>query len=111
MSARQLDGKVAIITGAGQGIGAAIASAYARDGAKVVITGRTLEKLDAVAASIREAGGEVCALEALAGNREDAAKTVNAAISRWGRVDVLAKHAHSDTEYLQLDAPQTQEEE
>ena len=57
MSAGQLDGKVAIITGAGQGIGAAIASAYARDGAKVVITGRTLEKLDAVAASIKAVTG------------------------------------------------------
>lgn len=109
MSARQLDGKVAIITGAGQGIGAAIASAYALDGAKVVITGRTLEKLDAVAASIREAGGEVCALEALAGNREDAAKTVDAAISRWGRVDVLVNNAHSFTDYLPLDDPKMEE--
>ena len=45
----RLQGRVAIVTGAGQGIGEAIAKAYARAGAKVIITGRTLSKLEAVA--------------------------------------------------------------
>ena len=52
---RRLETRVAIITGAGQGIGEAIAKAYAREGAKVVITGRTLSKLEAVADQIEAA--------------------------------------------------------
>ena len=82
-----LRGMAAIITGGGQGIGAAIAKAYAKAGAKIVITGRTLSKLESVAAEIRELGGTVRILGALAGNRTDAKKTVDEAISvarqRW----------------------------
>ena len=50
---QRLMGKVAIITGAGQGIGEAIAKAYAREGAKVLITGRTLSKVEDVAGKIK----------------------------------------------------------
>ena len=77
----RLKGTVAIITGAGQGIGEAIAKAYARAGAKLVITGRTMSKLEAVAEQIIAAGGEVRCLQALAGSREDAENTVGSAIS------------------------------
>ena len=90
---RRLEGKVAILTGAGQGIGEAIARGYAREGAKVVITGRTMSKLDEVAGKISAEGGEVLPLEALAGNKAHAQKTVGEAISRWGRVDVLVNNA------------------
>ena len=100
---RRLEGKVAIVTGAGQGIGEAIARAYAREGAKVVITGRTMSKLDAVAGKIREEGGEVRALDALAGDQDDAERTVSEAIRAWGRVDVLVNNAHTFTDYLPLE--------
>lgn len=99
----QLAGRVAIITGAGQGIGAAIAEAYAREGAKVLLTGRTLEKLEDVAACITSGGGEALPMVAFAGNRADGEKAVGAALSRWGRVDVLVNNAHTFTDYLQLD--------
>jgi NAD(P)-dependent dehydrogenase (short-subunit alcohol dehydrogenase family) len=71
----------------------------------VIITGRTMSKLDEVANKIRTAGGEVVALEALAGNREHAQRTVAEAIQRWGRVDVLVNNAHTFTDYLALEDP------
>lgn len=108
-TSRRLDGKVAIVTGAGQGIGEAIARAYAREGAKVIITGRTISKLEDVAGKIRDEGGEVRALDALAGNQADAERTVAEAISAWGRVDVLVNNAHTFTDFLPLEDPQMAE--
>jgi NAD(P)-dependent dehydrogenase (short-subunit alcohol dehydrogenase family) len=101
----RLKGTVAIITGAGQGIGEAIAKAYARAGAKLVITGRTMSKLEAVAEQIIAAGGEVRCLQALAGSREDAENTVGSAISTWGRVDILVNNAHTFTDYMAIENP------
>jgi NAD(P)-dependent dehydrogenase (short-subunit alcohol dehydrogenase family) len=100
-----LHGKVAIITGAGQGIGEAIGRAYAREGARVIITGRTLAKLISVADSITADGGTAIALQAVAGEAEDAARTVATAIDHWGRVDILVNNAHSFTDFLPLDDP------
>lgn len=100
---QKLAGRVAIITGAGQGIGEAIAKAYAREGAKVVITGRTRSKLETVATAIENDGGQVRILEALAGNREHAGQTVAEAINQWGRVDVLVNNAHSFTDAMAME--------
>jgi NAD(P)-dependent dehydrogenase (short-subunit alcohol dehydrogenase family) len=100
-----LEGRVAIVTGAGQGIGEAIARAYAREGARVIITGRTMSKLEDVAGKSRDEGGEILPIEALAGNQEHAEKTVAEAISRWGRLDVLVNNAHTFTDYLPLEDP------
>jgi NAD(P)-dependent dehydrogenase (short-subunit alcohol dehydrogenase family) len=104
-AARSLEGRVAIVTGAGQGIGEAIARAYAREGASVVLTGRTLAKVEAVAEAIRRSGGEALAIEALAGSQSDATRTTAEAIGNWGRVDVLVNNAHSFTDYLRLEDP------
>ena len=109
-SSKRLEGKVAILTGAGQGIGEAIARGYAREGAKVLITGRTKSKLDEVAGKISAEGGEAVPLEALAGNKAHAQKTVGEAISRWGRVDVLVNNAHTFTDYLPIEDPKMEEE-
>jgi NAD(P)-dependent dehydrogenase (short-subunit alcohol dehydrogenase family) len=105
----RLVGKVAIITGAGQGIGEAIAKAYAREGAKVVITGRTLSKLEDVAGRIKADGGEVRCLNAVAGNRSQAQNTVAQAISAWGRVDALVNNAHTFTDYMMLEDPRLED--
>ncbi|MCE7796719.1 SDR family oxidoreductase [Sphingobium sufflavum] len=105
----RLKGKVAIVTGAGQGIGEAIGRGFASQGAKLVITGRTASKLDDVVGKIRADGGEAIAVEALAGNREHAVQTVDRAIAEWGRVDVLVNNAHSFTDYLPLEDPRMEE--
>ena len=101
----RLSGKVAIVTGAGQGIGAAIAEGLAGEGARVILTGRTLAKLEEVAHRIVAAGGVALPLEALAGNREHSAMVVNRAIAEWGRIDGLVNNAHSFTDYLALEDP------
>ncbi|MDE2403098.1 MAG: SDR family oxidoreductase [Sphingomonadales bacterium] len=105
----RLAGKVAIVTGGGQGIGAAIAEGYAAEGAKVIVTGRTKSKLDEVVARIEASGGTGLAMEALAGNREHSAKVVDEAISRWGRVDALVNNAHTFTDYLPVEDPKMEE--
>jgi NAD(P)-dependent dehydrogenase (short-subunit alcohol dehydrogenase family) len=102
---QQLAGKVAIVTGAGQGIGEAIAVGYAAAGAKVLVTGRTQSKLDDVVGKIAAAGGTAIGLEALAGDKDQAAITVNRAIAQWGRVDALVNNAHTFTDYLPIEDP------
>lgn len=100
---------MAIVTGAGQGIGAAIATAYARDGARVILTGRTLSKLQDVAGRIFDEGGTAIPLDALAGNRKHAEVAVSRAISEWGRIDVLVNNAHTFTDYLRIEDPKMEE--
>ena len=104
--AGRLEGKVAIVTGAGQGIGAAIAERYASEGAKVLITGRTFAKLEDIAAKITGAGGIATPLEATAGDKQQSEMTVARAIGDWGRVDILVNNAHSFTDYLPLEDPE-----
>lgn len=106
---KRLDGKVAIVTGAGQGIGEAIAAGYAAAGAKVIVTGRTMSKLNEVVARIAAAGGTAIGIEALAGNKEHAVATVDRAIAEWGRIDVLVNNAHTFTDYLPIEDPQMEE--
>lgn len=93
----RLAGKVAIVTAAGQGIGEGVARAFAREGAKLVLTGRTGAKVEAVAADLRAKGVEVVALQALAGDRGDAERTMAMTIESFGRVDILVNNAHSFT--------------
>ncbi|WP_317929492.1 SDR family NAD(P)-dependent oxidoreductase [Halioxenophilus sp. WMMB6] len=104
-SSKRLLDRVAIITGAGQGIGEAIAKAYAAEGAKVVLTGRTLEKLEKVAVEIKESDGEALALVAHSGNEEHTKAAVQKTIDTWGRIDVVVNNAHTFTDYLPLESP------
>jgi NAD(P)-dependent dehydrogenase (short-subunit alcohol dehydrogenase family) len=97
LSRRRLEGRVAIVTGAGQGIGKGIALALAKEGARLLINGRTLEKLDAVAAEIRETGGTVICLEGVVGDPNLARRAVEQAVSAFGRIDILVNNAHSFT--------------
>jgi len=89
----RLDGKVAIITGAGRGIGESIARTFAKAGAKVVLAARKPDALVEVAKSIEEAGGQALARATHMGKPEDIDALVQAAIERFGQVDVLVNNA------------------
>ena len=91
----RLSGKVAIVTGGSQGIGEGIARAFAKEGARVVITGRTAETLEATADSITAAGGEAVWIKGTAGLRADAEAAVARAIALFGGVDILVNNAQT----------------
>src|SRR5207302_805587 len=75
------------------------------EGAKVLITGRTMSKLEEVAGKIREAGGIATPFEGLAGEMDQAVATVDRAIGDWGRVDILVNNAHTFTDFLPIEDP------
>jgi 7-alpha-hydroxysteroid dehydrogenase len=89
----RLDGKVAIITGAGRGIGAACAKAYAEAGANVVIGARTVAQLEHTAGEIRAAGGRALALQTDVMREEQLEALVAAALAEFGRIDIVVNNA------------------
>jgi NAD(P)-dependent dehydrogenase (short-subunit alcohol dehydrogenase family) len=91
----RIDGKIAVVTGATQGLGAAIARTFAKAGAAgVAIVGRGLEKGQAVAAAITgETGVPVLMIAADLGNIDDVRKIIPETVSRFGRVDILVNAA------------------
>jgi len=89
----ELAGKVALITGAGQGIGQGVALAMAQAGAAVAVTGRTLAKVEATAARVRERGGTAIALACDVKSAPDLAAIVAATVAELGGIDVLVNNA------------------
>jgi 3-oxoacyl-[acyl-carrier protein] reductase len=88
-----LQGRVALVTGASQGIGRACALALAKDGAKVALAARNLEKLKGVVAEIQNAGGEAAAFQSDVANEDEIKAGVKAAIERFGKIDILVNNA------------------
>ncbi len=91
----QFVGKTVIVTGAGQGIGRAIALVFAERGADLVINGRTKSKLDAVTLELEAKGARVVSVVGDVSRRDDVAATVEAAVAAFGRIDVLVNNAQS----------------
>jgi len=94
-----LTGKVAVVTGASRGIGEAIARCYAKAGAKVALLSRKQESLDAVAAKIRDEGGEALPLACHTGDAERVAEVVGQVGDTWGGVDVLVNNAATNPHF------------
>ncbi len=97
---RMLKDKVAVVTGSGQGVGRAIAVAFAAEGAKVITNNRKPGTpggdAETTAGEIKEAGGEAISVFSDISKFEDAQKLIQAAVSHFGRIDILVNNAGVD---------------
>lgn len=92
--AGRLAGRIALITGASRGIGAAVAKRFAAEGAKLVLTARTVGGLEEVDDAVRQAGGEASLLVPLDIREFDAIDRLGAALyERFGKLDILVGNA------------------
>lgn len=90
----KLDGKVALITGGGRGIGRSIALAMAREGATICVSSRSMDELEAVAAEAKAAGApDAMAIRADATKAADQRGAVKKVVERFGKIDILVNNA------------------
>ena len=90
---RRLEGKTAIVTGAGRGIGRGIAVAFGREGANVVVASRTKSTVDSAVSEIEAEGGTAIGVACDVGRRDDVFAMVAKAASAFGRIDILVNNA------------------
>lgn len=89
-----LKGKVVLVTGGGTGLGRSMGEYFLKLGAKLIITSRKLDRLEAAAREMEAAtGGEVLALQSDVRNHEDVDKVIEQAYAKFGKVDVLVNNA------------------
>ena len=89
----QLDGKVAIVTGGGSGIGKGIAKAFADEGCSVVIAARNSDRLDAAAAELSNGGGTVISIPTDVTSEEQMISLFAKTIDQFGKLDVLVNNS------------------
>lgn len=92
MELKRLEGKVAVITGAGRGIGAAIGRRFAAEGASVVLNSLS-DSAAKVAEEIIASGGKATVVQGDVSKADDVAKVIEAAVSNFGRLDILVNNA------------------
>ena len=90
---RRFDGQVALITGASSGIGRTVAVAFAREGARVVVTGRRAALLDETLAEVKAAGGEGVAVTGDVSSSTDVQRMVATCVQTYGRLDCACNNA------------------
>src|SRR6266568_4699715 len=108
----RLSGKVAIVTGAGRGIGRAIAIGYAREGAKVVVNySRSQEAAEDAVSAIHTAGGEAIAVQANVASLPGHASLIARTLEEFGAIDILVNNAGIEFNEPVLESrPETWEE-
>ena len=89
----KLEGRVALVTGASQGIGHACALALAREGATVAVAARNQQKLDELVAQITAAGGNASAFVIDVADEEQVKSGIKAALAQFGKIDILVNNA------------------
>ena len=89
----QLPGKVALITGAGSGIGKAAALLLAKEGAKIAALGRSEDELKQTVAQIQDAGGEAIPVSADISQPNEMQQAVQQVVNQWGRIDIVFANA------------------
>jgi 7-alpha-hydroxysteroid dehydrogenase len=88
-----LEGKVALVTGSGRGIGAGIARMFAQAGAAVAITGRTASEVEATATAIRESGGRAAAFPVDIADASALPALIDGIVAEFGGLDILVNNA------------------
>lgn len=89
----RLENKIALITGSTSGMGQAEAKLFAKEGAKVIVTGRNVERLDKTVAEIKSDGGEAVGIIADITTKEGCEKLYQEAMKVWDRIDILVNNA------------------
>ncbi len=89
----ELKGKVAVVTGSGRGIGAAIAKTLAKAGAKVVVSSRHEEEFGEVVDGIKKAGGEAWGVVCDVSKEEDVKALIDKAVKKYGGLDIMVNNA------------------
>src|ERR1700693_4495117 len=89
----KLEGRVALVTGASQGIGHACALALAREGATVAVAARNRQKLDELVAQIAAAGGKASAFVIDVADEEQVKSGIKSALAQFGKIDILVNNA------------------
>lgn len=107
----QLKDKIGVVTGAGSGMGRAAALAMAREGAIVVLAGRTPEKLHAVRKEIESAGGKAVAVPADVSKREEVKRLIAAVEQEFGRLDLAFNNAGGHADIKPIDRTGEEESE
>ncbi len=89
----KLEGRVAVITGSGRGIGRAIALAYAREGAKLALAARNESELQETVSVVSELGAEALAVRTDVTSQKDTERLADRVVERFGRIDLLVNNA------------------
>jgi NAD(P)-dependent dehydrogenase (short-subunit alcohol dehydrogenase family) len=99
-----LKDKVIIVTGAGPGMGQALCKGAALEGAKVAVSARSVEAIEAIVEEIKSKGGEAIAVRCDVSKTDDCNALAKAALDKWGRIDGMVHSAYYHPDWANLDA-------